>query len=299
MSSSTTAPPAVVVGVAEGESSARALDWAAEEAGRRGLALHLLHASPVPWRVRATEPAGPEPDARRLLEDAEQRVHDLDPRIEVSTSTEHGRASVALVDASHGAVLVVVGSRGRAAFASAVLGSTSLDVAVHAACPVVVVREAPARPPTGAGVVVGSDGSLGSGPAIEEGFRQADARGVPLTVVHAWQLDFAGAGWTPADTERVRGEVAEQERALAAEAVAGWGEKYPDVQLRQVVVNAHPVEALVEHSREAELLVVGSRGRGGFKGMVLGSVSRDVLGRAHCPAMVVRSATTSRSATRS
>lgn len=294
MSTSTTTPPAaVVVGVAEGDSSARALEWAVEEAGRRGLPVHLVHASPMPWRVRATEPAGPEPAARRLLEDAVQRVHDLDPRMEVTVAAEHGRASVVLVDASHGAALVVVGARERAAFASAVLGSTSLDVAVHAACPVVVVRELPASRPTGEGVVVGSDGSPGSEPALEEGFRQADARGVPLTVVHAWQLDFAGAGWTPADSERVRAEVAEQERLLAAEAVAGWAEKYPDVQLRHVVVNAHPVQALADHSRDAQLLVVGSRGRGGFAGLLLGSVSRDVLGRAHCPAMVVRPATRS------
>lgn len=285
-SSTSAAHSVIVVGVGDDEASERALQWAVGEAGRRGTSLLLLHASPMPFRAAvAEEPAA---GVRRLLHDAAQRVHDLDPGIEVTTQTEHGRASVALVDAAHGAELVVVGSRARGAFASAVLGSTSLDVAVHAGCPVVVVRELPAAGT--AGVVVGSDGSAGSEPAVAEGFRQADARGLPLTVVHAWQLDFAGAGWTPEDSQRVRDEVAEQEKALAAEAVAGWGEKYPDVELRQLVVNAHPVEALVDHSRDAQLVVVGSRGRGGFRGMLLGSVSRDVLGHSHCPVMVVRSA---------
>jgi nucleotide-binding universal stress UspA family protein len=287
-SSASAAHPVIVVGVGDDEASERALQWAVDEAGRGSMSLHLLHASPMPFRASVT--AEPAAGARRLLDDAAQRVHDLDPQVEVTTATEHGRASVSLVDAAQGAELLVVGSRARSAFASAVLGSTSLDVAVHAGCPVVVVRELPAVGATGAGVVVGSDGSPGSEPAVAEGFRQADARRLPLTVVHAWQLDFAGAGWTPEDSERVRDEVAEQERALAAEAVSGWGEKYPDVELRQVVLNAHPVEALVDHSRDAELVVVGSRGRGGFRGMLLGSVSRDVLGHAHCPVMVVRSA---------
>jgi nucleotide-binding universal stress UspA family protein len=246
-SSASAAHPVIVVGVGDDEASERALQWAVDEAGRGSMSLHLLHASPMPFRASVT--AEPAAGARRLLDDAAQRVHDLDPQVEVTTATEHGRASVSLVDAAQGAELLVVGSRARSAFASAVLGSTSLDVAVHAGCPV-----------------------------------------VPLTVVHAWQLDFAGAGWTPEDSERVRDEVAEQERALAAEAVSGWGEKYPDVELRQVVLNAHPVEALGDHSRDAELVVVGSRGRGGFRGMLLGSVSRDVLGHAHCPVMVVRSA---------
>jgi nucleotide-binding universal stress UspA family protein len=214
----------------------------------------------------------------------------------VTTSTAYGNPAALIVAASRGAGLVVVGARGRGALASALLGSTSIDVAAHAHVTVVVVREFPTPLPQRPGVVVGTDGSDESDAAVAAAFHEADRRDLPLTVVHAWLLDYAasgagyGAGYgviVPGHAD-IRRQVGEAAVAVTAESIAGWSEKYPDVVVRQHVVNAHPVQALVDHSAGAELLVVGSRGRGGFAGLLLGSVSQGVLHHAHCPVMVVR-----------
>jgi nucleotide-binding universal stress UspA family protein len=294
MSTALTIHPPVVVGVDGTQSSAAALDWAIDDASRRRLPLRLLHAEPAPL------PAGPdfEPvphqagaDGDAVLRDALTRVRMLAPDMDVTTVTAIGSPTPALVQISTAAAMVVVGARGRGTVTSALLGSTSIDVAAHAHCPVTVVRELPSTLPARPGVVVGSDGSGLSNAAVEAGFEQADARGLPLTVVQAWYLDHGGSGLAVLESAEARRQIADEERAVAAEAVAGWSEKYPDVVVHQHVVNDHPVKALVDHSRGAELVVVGSRGRGGFGGLLLGSVSQGVLHHAHCPVLVVRPST--------
>jgi nucleotide-binding universal stress UspA family protein len=276
MTSSLQARP-VVVGLDGTPPSRRALDWAVDECSKRRLPLHLVVARDLPLRGRAPvelhEPADPE--AQRVLAAGVERAQQLAHDLLVTASVCHGSAGPALVDWSRRASLVVVGARGRGAVTSALLGSTSVDVAGHAACPVVVVRALPEVLPQRPGVVVGVDGSDTSADAVGQAFLEAAERGVPLTVVHAWQLELPAA---------------EAERAVTAEGIAGWREKYPDVDVRLHVLRSAPVEALVEHSRGAELLVVGSRGLGGLGGLVLGSVSQGVLHQAHCPVMVVRPA---------
>jgi nucleotide-binding universal stress UspA family protein len=287
----------VVVGFDGSQHSLTALEWAVDEAGRRRRPLLIVHAVPLP-----SLPPSPgyslgwgdshfAPDDEDAVEEAlrtgVERARLLAPTLEVSTARAHGRASGVLVDASRGAELLVIGARGRGGMSSALLGSTSIEVTAGAQCPVVVVRELPAPGPTPARVVVGSDGSALSGAAIGEAFAEADARGLDLTVVQAWYLDMSTGGLAALSTESVRREVAEAERAAAAEAVAGWREKYPDVTVHVHVLQGHPVQALVEHSEGAELVVVGSRGRGGFRGLLLGSVSQGVLHHARCPVMVV------------
>jgi nucleotide-binding universal stress UspA family protein len=285
----------VVVGYDGSDGARTALDWAVGEAQRQKRPLHLVLARQVPVR--------PVPDYSFIEDgylaelDAEQaevvlttgldRVRELAPHLEVAASTPTGRASAVLVDASDDASCVVVGARGRGALATALLGSTSVDVAAAARCPVVVVRELPAPAATPARVVVGSDGSELSAAAIGEAFAQADVRNLDLTVVQAWYLDTTTGGLSALSVESVRREVAQAERAVAAAAVARWRGKYPDVRVHLHVLQAHPVQALVEHSQGAELVVVGSRGRGGFGGLLLGSVSQGVLHHAHCPVMVV------------
>jgi nucleotide-binding universal stress UspA family protein len=284
----------VVVGVDGQTPSAVALDWAVDEASRHHLPMLLVHALAVPLRGPALDPVldpptpRADPESDRILGEAVARVHSLAPDVRVETATGYGRAANLLVDASAGAAMVVVGARGRGAVASMMLGSTSVDVAAHAHCPVAVIRQLPTAEPQRPGVVVGSDGSPVSEAAVAEAFRQADSRGLALTVVHTWQLDYAGMGLPVFESEQLRTQVAEEEQALAAEVVAGWSEKYPDVVVRQHVLQGHPVQALVQHSRGAELLVVGSRGRGGFRGLLLGSVSQGVLHHAGCPVLVVR-----------
>ena len=286
----------VVVGFDASDGARTALDWAVDEAQRQMRPLHLVFARPVPVR-----PAAPgysfvedgylagldDEQAERVMRTGLDRVRELAPQLEVVASTPTGRASAVLVDASDDASCVVVGARGRGALATALLGSTSVDVAAAARCPVVVVRELPTPAATPARVVVGSDGSELSAAAIGEAFAQADARDLDLTVVQAWYLDTSTGGLAALNVDSVRREVAQAERAVAAVAVAGWREKYPDVRVHVHVLQAHPAQALVEHSKGAELVVVGSRGRGGFRGLLLGSISQGVLHHAHCPVMVV------------
>lgn len=283
-------PRPVVVGVDGATHTRDALDWAIEEAVRERCGIKLVHGRAVPVQGPHIEPLMEASDvvARRILHDAERRIHGVSPSTPVTTATGIGSPGMLLVDASRDARLVVVGARGRGTVATAFLGSTSVDVTARAHCPVVVVRELPATTSAPSGVVVGSDGSELSTTAIGEAFREADSRGAPLTVVHTWALELADTGMTMLESDEAWTRIAESERALAAQSVAGWADKYPDVPVRIEVHNAHPVEVLAEQSRDAELLVVGSRGRGGFRGLLLGSVSQGVLHHAHCPVMVVR-----------
>ncbi len=281
----------VVVGVDGHRHSDVAVDWAIEAALRQQRGLRLVHARAVPMsevgQLAAVETS--EDDARTVLAAARERVRAIAPRMEVTTSMPIGRAATILVEESSSAGLVVVGARGRRAVTSALLGSTSLDVAAHARCPVVVVRELPTSEERRAGVVVGVDGSPTDEVAVGEAFREADARGLPVTVVHTWVFELADTGLSVLDSADARRQIAEEQQALARRSLVGWTEKYPDVPVRLHVLSSHPVASIVEHSRDAELVVVGSRGRGGFAGLLLGSVSQGVLHYAHCPVMVVRS----------
>jgi nucleotide-binding universal stress UspA family protein len=153
---------------------------------------------------------------------------------------------------------------------------------------VVVTHDGQPATAEDAAVVVGVDGSALSANAIAYAFEEASSRGVGLTAVHAWWLDYvegasASAIWT-VDWENM----AQEENALVAESLAGWQEKYPDVAIARHSLHGHPVEALVRQSENACLVVVGSRGRGGFRGLLLGSVSQGVVHRARCPVAIVR-----------
>jgi nucleotide-binding universal stress UspA family protein len=167
------------------------------------------------------------------------------------------------------------------------IGSTTLHVASHARCPVVAVPAPTDEPATRSGVVVGVDGSAVSEPAIAYAFEAATDRGTVLTAVHAWyDITRTGNGkmmpltYDPA-------EVAAEERLALAESMAGWQEKFPDVHVEHKVVYGHAVPALLQASRGAELLVVGCRGLGTVRSVVLGSVSHGVLHHATLPVAVV------------
>ncbi len=159
-------------------------------------------------------------------------------------------------------------------------------VARMSSCPVVVVHDTPAT--TGAPVVVGVDGSALSTNAIAYAYGQASSRGVSLTVVHGWWLENVEGTASSAQWSANWEKFAAEEQALVAESLAGWQEKYPDVEVRRHSVRGLPIEALVRQSENACLVVVGTRGRGGFAGLLLGSVSQGVMHRAHCPVAIVR-----------
>ena len=282
----------IVVGIDGSPHSHDAIGWGAVEADRRNLPLHLVHALPD-HEGTAPSPTG-DPDARRAEGDVVaqggiSRARLAVPDVRVTAQTPRGTAAALLVEASTVADTVVVGARGRGAGRSAMLGSVSQQVAMHAQCPVVVTREHAAEDGAAAGrVVVGVDGSEVSASAIGYAFEHASLSDSGLTVVHAWWWEYvegmlAESPWA-GDWEKIRAG----EEVVVAESLAGWREKYPDVEVLVHVLRGHPVELLVEESAGAELLVVGSRGRGGFAGLLLGSVSHGALHHALCPVAVVR-----------
>jgi nucleotide-binding universal stress UspA family protein len=173
-------------------------------------------------------------------------------------------------------------------FSGLLLGSTAGHLAAHGRCPLMVVRGRadPAGP-----VLLAVDGSPAAEPAVEFAFVEASLRGADLLALHVWNTRTERAYDGPSDppfvtydADRLRDE---EERVLA-EALSGWRSKYPDVAVQRRLVRARTRPALVDASGGAQLVVVGARGRGGFAGLRLGSVSQAVLHHAHCPVTVVR-----------
>jgi nucleotide-binding universal stress UspA family protein len=160
----------------------------------------------------------------------------------------------------------------------------AVAVATHGRSPVAVVRGP--YPATGP-VVLGVDGSPAGEVAIGQAFEAASVRDATLTALLAWTPLLAGTPY--ADKVRVHwDEVEEEQRQLLAQRLAGWQEEYPDVAVDRRVVRERATKALIEASRGAQLVVVGSRGRGGFAGLLLGSTSQALVQHAACPLVVVR-----------
>jgi nucleotide-binding universal stress UspA family protein len=282
----------IIVGVDGSPASRVAVDWAARDAALRGADLKLVHVL-VPPAVMAF-PEVPMPpgfmewqdeEGRRLLDSAVKTVEEAGAEVEVSTDMVSGPAVPVLADLSSSAQMIVVGCRGHGALARGLLGSISTGLAHHAHCPVAIIHdEDPLMAhPSKAPVVVGVDGSPASENAVAIAFEQASFRGVDLLAVHAWSdtgvFEFPGADWS---TLQAAGEQTLSER------LAGWQERYPDVLVRRVVVADKPAHQLLEQAESAQLLVVGSHGRGGIAGMLLGSVSTSVLHGARMPVIVAR-----------
>jgi nucleotide-binding universal stress UspA family protein len=287
----------VVVGVDGSGSGYRAVEWATAEAARRRVALRLVRG--FSWTT-AEHPAS---DGSRvahyrdqLLKVARHQVAraarvaaHVRPEVETTTQVEIGAPLEVLESESRRAQLLVLGDRGLGGFAGLVLGSVAVGLAAHGACPVVIVRGDRGGVGNEEGpVVVGIDGSPVSEAAVAFAFDAAAARGVGLVAVHAWSPTAIDESMTPfMDWDAV----AVEEDALLAERLAGWGQKYPQVAVRRKVVRDGAVRVLSDASREAQLVVVGSRGRGNATGLLLGSVSHGVLHASHCPVAVVRPGT--------
>ena len=288
----------VVVGVDGSPHAMLALDWAATEAALRAAPLEVLQAfSPDYPAARSAGPGRPVPEqpssalqaaAEDACAEAVARVRATHPNVAVSGRTVADDPGAAIVEASTMAGLVVLGARGLGRVRGMLMGSVSSYVTPRAHCPVVVLREAPSRSLPDLRVVVGVDGATDSTDPLRFAFEAAARRGTGLTVVHAWDLDVdttsAALAWS-VDWQQAD----EQERSLVAEAVAGFAAEYLTVDVRRHVVRGHPVAELVRQSENAALLVLGTRGRGSVKGLVLGSVSQGVLHDARCPVAVISS----------
>ena len=282
----------VVVGIDGSPGSVAALDWAAAEAHRRGARLELLHveipAPPVVGMEAAAAPAAPLPDDSlpHFLHEAHQRVAVAWPDLHIDVVATVGSPASSLIARSRMADVLVVGAHGRSMVARLLLGSVSHHVATRSACTSVVVR-GPVHDAT-APVAVGIDDSPTARYALEVGFMEASARGVPLVVFHAWQdlapTGYGVSGLPPGLVEEMRAEAA----ALVESTLQGWPEKFPDVEVHTRVEHNHPVTAVVEESSRAQLVVLGAHGRGRFAGMDVGSVPSAAVREAHCPVMVVR-----------
>jgi nucleotide-binding universal stress UspA family protein len=190
-----------------------------------------------------------------------------------------------VLDAAEGAALLVVGSRGHGQVAGVVNGSVSQHLARHAPCPVVIAR--PVAHPAAHRIVVGVDGSGGSDAAVEFACQRAELTGEDVVVVHGWR-DPSATGTTRREIPASFVERVTEEERLLAEAMAGVRSAHPDVQIEAEAIPVVAWRALADASGAASLVVVGSRGRGAFTGMLLGSVSQHVMQHAQCPVAIVR-----------
>ena len=284
----------LVVGVDGSAASYAAVGWTAQEATIRGLPVRLVHVV-APTSMSSTEAPNDtitheqEVKARHVIDQARRIVDGVqgEARLKVRVEIRYAGVLATLVDASRDAHMIVVGARGFDAFGWHMLGSVSAGLLHHAHCPVTIVRD-----PESAGreihddapVVVGIDGSRASEAATALAFEEASRRRVPLVALHAWSdvgvFPILGMDW---HVYRDEGD------EVLGERLAGWQEIYPDVQVHRRLVCDVPARWLVNESDSAQLVVLGSRGRGGFDGLHLGSVSSAVAQSARVPVIVVRS----------
>ncbi|MGV0836085.1 universal stress protein [Mycolicibacterium thermoresistibile] len=285
----------IAVGVDGSPASRVAIDWAARSAAMRNVPLLLCHVMPpASTRVRPPLPVSHaidrwhEEQAREQLQAAEkQAAESADGALPIESQAVVGVPVPTLVELSKDIDMLVVGTRGLGAIRARLLGSVSLGLVQHARCPVAVVPDEDplVDHPDQAPVLVGIDGSPTSEVATAIAFDEASRRGVKVVALHAWR-DWGIGQWPDLDWDEMK---AEGEETLS-QRLAGWTERYPDVEVERVVVCDNPSQHLIERSDEAQLVVVGSRGRGGFIGMLLGSVASAVVQSSRVPVIVARPA---------
>jgi nucleotide-binding universal stress UspA family protein len=274
----------IVVGVDGSDSSLQAAHWAAATAKRLGAPLVVLHAVYEPvysygdGAILAL--AEIEEHLRRtgnnIVREAVIELRRMHPAVQIEAELVHGRPDLNLLELSKRARLIVVGSDGNSS-RSVILGSTALHVANHASCPVVIWRSIANQPvPFGLPVVVGVDGSELSAHAVAAAFEFASLFGVTLIAGHSWTRSSHGD-----ETDRVEGQV-------LAESLAACREKYPDVQVELVAKESNAAALLLELAHTAQLVVVGSHGRGRLAAMLLGSTTQNLVHHLACPILICR-----------
>lgn len=291
--------PRITVGVDGSTGAAAAVRWAAKIASRRHLELRIVHGLQVAglYYGGGLSGIGAETlfdailaDGQRAVADARTAALSVDNELVITSEVPNDPPVPRLIDESRHARMLVVGATGSGGFTGMLVGGTAASVVAHAHCPVAVVRgrHGSTAVPDSGPVAVGVDGSPNSEQALAIAFEEASLRAAPLVAVHAWTdltyEDTRGTARIPVDPAAL----AEEEERLLGQRLAGWGEKYPDVEVRREVVRDRPRHALLNASAEAQLVVVGSRGRGGFTGMLLGSTSQALVQHAECPVLVVR-----------
>lgn len=282
----------VVVGVDGSDESLVAVDLAARMAADRSRALRVVHAFIWP-ELRA--PLGPYEggpaegglanEAKSIVDAAVSRARDSGRDLTVTGDVVVGAPATVLIAEARSAAMVVLGDRGLGGFSGLLIGSVAIQVSAHASCAVVVAKGDIGR---AADVVVGVDGSSEAALALRFGLEEASLRGVGLRALHAFRHPATGKDEENLPLIYDADQVREQGATLLAAAVAQCGEHYPQVTIKQDLVRERAAHALIRASASAGCVVVGSRGRGGFLGLVLGSVSHAVLHHAQCPVAIVR-----------
>lgn len=288
----------VVVAVDGSSASENAVRWAANTAMKRDVPLRLAASYTMPQFLYAEGMVPPQElfdelqaETMEKIEAAREIAHEVAPDIKIGYTIAEGSPIDMLLEMSNDVTMIVMGSRGLGGLSGMVMGSVSAAVVSHAHCPVVVVREDnPVNEQNKYGpIVVGVDGSEVSQRATEFAFAEAQARGAKVVAVHTWmdmQVQSSLAGLAAAQQEWTT--IEQEQTALLRENLEPMLSEYPEVEVEMVIARDRPVRALVDHAVDAQLLVVGSHGRGGFRGMLLGSTSRALLQSAPCPMVVVR-----------
>ncbi|MFI5718602.1 universal stress protein [Nocardia sp. NPDC051750] len=277
----------IVVGIDGSPTSLDALRWAARRAALHRCPLELVHAigAPVTFgpevSVIGLDNQALRADGEAMLTSAEHTARETAADIEIVTTVADLGPATVLLDRSPEARMIVVGTRGLGTLGRLLLGSVSTSLARHARCPVAVIPDAedPSRDLSRLPVVVGVDGSPRSQEAVDIAFEEAARGNVGLIAVTTWSEFFRYTS---------REEMQEQARALQAESLAGRAERYPEVSVTHTVAEDRPARRLLAEAENAQLIVLGSHGRGGFAGMTLGSVGQAVLHSTRVPLIIAR-----------
>lgn len=284
-----------IVGWDSSPAATAALDWALDTARSTGAVVQLVHAvlavPPVPYGEMPLDQGVYDDIANAILALGAQRAHERAPEVPITSERMYRGVSGALLECARAGDVIVIGSRSHGGFAGLLVGSTAVQVATHSDVPVVVLHAPGTREgsydPAGP-ILVGIDGTEASADALEFAMVLADQTLRAVQAVHAWTLPPVEL--VPPNlltSEQVTAIAADQER-VAAEAVAGVRSEFPDVSLSVNSVQGVAADVLLKQSQDASMIVVGSRGRGEFRGTILGSSSNTVLHRAACPVAVVR-----------
>lgn len=283
----------ILVGVDGSPESEAAIRWATDEAIARQMPLTVMHVIPhivVSWPVRYLQPSfdeSQEAKAHEIISEAQKTVQEAAGASQpptVQTRIKHADIAPTLIAASRDAFMTVIGSEGLNAAERVLFGSVSGGLVHYGHGPITVIHGGEVdgldrRKP----VLLGIDGSPASEQAIALAFEEASRRGVDLVALHAWSdvgvFPILGQDWHQYEQEG---------HEILAERLAGWQERYPDVHVHRRIVCDKPAHWLIAESQQAQLVVIGSHGRGGFAGMLLGSVAAKVAQAAMAPTIVVR-----------
>ena len=278
----------ILVGVDGSPESVAAARWAMAEAAMRGrpLVIVCVYYWPAPALPLSRQPADLTEDklrqeADRVVADVIAAIRDPDVDVPITASTVIGLPAYKLIELSERVSMLVVGHRGHGGFTGLRLGSVAANVAAHSSCPVAVIRSGSPKVTAVRTVLVGVDGPESADAVLGFAFDEASRRECDLRAMTAHERP----NWLTGS--EVRDWPATAAANLSA-LVRPWQEKFPQVPVEQLVSPERPAAALIGAAAQADLLIVGSRGHGGFAGLLLGSVSQQVINHAPVPVVVVR-----------